>query len=93
MKKIVLGKGLEERISQCDFCGETQKECIKSSVPITNYFHGLKDIKELKWLKKSTFSSPKLYWVLTDHSLYETREVSNDADICKDCIRQLVKLI
>lgn len=46
MKKIILGKGLEERVAKCSFCGEFQKECVKGSIPfIASYYEPITTTK------------------------------------------------
>lgn len=91
MKKLTLGKGLEERSGICNFCEEKDKDCIKASLPITNNFWALKDNKEIQWLRKSMFSPERLVWTIKPE--YEFQKATSFPDICKDCIKQLAKLI
>ena len=61
MKKIILGKGLEERMTRCNFCGEYDKECVKGSVPLKV------EIPISKWAYSCTDYSHK--WVIEDYKL------------------------
>jgi len=75
---------LETRKAQCKFCGEGGKEVVKGSVPFKS------PKLELQWVNKRLFSQGELMWVVP--SLLD-QEISSDADICYDCIKQLAKLV
>lgn len=104
MKKILIGRGLEERAAVCSFCGDSKEDCVKGSVPlevespkfiIENYAI----LNVGKHFKVSTFSSN--YYQIPEGEEKcggimvkgETVKLTDDADICKDCIRQLAKQI
>lgn len=102
MKKLLLGKGLEERVATCSFCGEKEKECVKGdlpfkavfSEPITEQRRVIEDKR--RYLGQSFFSGEfrikDFNWGLVVTG-WETKTVIDNVDICKDCIRQLAKLI
>lgn len=99
MIKLILGKGLEEREANCNFCGEQNKQCIKGSVPNKFSFDVVKyewKTVILRW-REIFYSEDK---VIKEHS--DTVKIIKNiepvikelsVDICKDCIRQLAKLV
>lgn len=117
MKKLILGKGLEERKATCNFCEEKEKECIKGALPLKVVYPTqitemkqvpVGDLKlekviddyEIKfWSGNKVFEDYKDKYVCDSYTYKEVvigekkETLTQDVDICKDCIKQLVKLI
>jgi len=98
MVKLALGKALEQRKATCNFCGENNKDCVRGSVPLeaTRYTF----VEQLHVPKDSRLVFPFLrenFYRYTEYDLIpkyeESGKVTDDADICVDCIRQLASLI
>lgn len=93
MKKLILGKGVEPRHATCNWCGES-KECAKAVEPTTMWFYESKT--RLEWLRtEKAFSYVKLWWVADNQDKPSGEFVKKEvyADICKDCAKQLAKLL
>ena len=121
MKKIILGKELEERleeiIADCNFCGEKNKDCVKASTrdtintiaydtKIMFIPKGKLDIERVMTDCKPLFlkgykTNDYNYKYTCENGSFEevivntkNKEIAfNHAYICKDCIKQLAKLI
>lgn len=96
MKKIILGKGLEEVNGLCNFCGEENKECVKADVPETLSACVLDKSKfGWKWVNQGLFNVGDLVYAQMDENsgVFKVEEHKKHSRICKDCIEQLAKLI
>lgn len=100
MKKIILGKGLEERIADCNFCGETAKDCVRGDLRIKVKYPQATEKSE----QVIRGGRPRLAlfgdkYIIDDfvwENVIKSWEIKTEefsADICKDCIKQLAKLI
>ena len=118
MKKLKLEFALEQRNATCNFCGESEKDCVKGVLP--DYFEYLSTTKydwrygiekeEYKYViddwKYGLFGNRKIivgnkdyqripteikyYKVILEEKIMKQEAT---ADICKDCINQLAKLL
>lgn len=105
MKKLILGFGLEERVAQCSFCGECHKECVKGIIPVSVSLREGKFTKHfdldidkyytLPFIGQPYYHVPKddVKWSYFYDENTPMITKTDDADICKDCIEQLAKLI
>lgn len=102
MKKLVLGRALEEGFALCNFCGEDDVPCVKGSIDVTVGYRSPITTMERVFKGESKFVFPifdKPYHKVTDYELkevvqsWEDKTNTESCDICKDCIRQLAKLI
>jgi hypothetical protein len=96
MIKITLGKSLEERKATCAFCEETNKDCIKGVLPFKTWVKTTEFKPVIDDWNYSMFSSRK--YIEGDVHYREVvvskeLKVIGHSDICKDCIKQLAKLI
>lgn len=93
MKKLILGKGVETRHARCNWCQEW-KECARAVEPTTVWCYESKT--HLEWLRtEKAFSHVKLWWVADNQNKPSGEFVKKEAYtyICKDCAKQLAKLL
>lgn len=104
MKKIILGKRLEEQKAICDFCGENNKDCVKGSENLIVSFPKLSyekiAILDAKKHYKSSIFGESYYKIPKSEPIFVhvqdgdcTTSRTYTSYICKDCIRQLAQLI
>jgi len=101
MKKIIIGKNLEEEKAYCDFCKENEpKDCIVGSVREKHFkSKAVRTIEDFnyKYENKSFFGPVNIFKTFDDYKIESVYELIGDKErkihICKDCIRQLAKLI
>lgn len=95
MIKISLGKSLEQRDADCDFCGESNKDCIKGSVAFKGWVYETMAKKVIDDLKVGFFSGRRYIKDYNYLPVIINKEYKDlkSPHICKDCIRQLAKLI
>lgn len=80
MKTITIDNvNLETKEAKCSFCGESEKLCVRGSVPF------MKEKTELKWLREGALGHERLYRIQRD-SVFPDKEIGDWADICLDCI-------
>ena len=95
MIKLSLGKHLEQRGSQCNFCGE-KKNCIRGSVPLYGIVYGTEYKYVIDDYHPSFFGNKKIIEGDTGYKrviVSKNIEPLDNADICHDCIKQLYNLI
>lgn len=81
MKNINIGIVFDQVVAKCDFCGEDNKNCFRSSV--TNKSRAIR-VPETKY--KSFYSIDE---IIVGHKFID----GDPVDICEDCIKQLTKFI
>ncbi len=98
MKKIILGKGLEERNANCNFCGEKDKDCIKGTIPFKSIVYKTSLQKVIEDYEYVVPFFGESYKKIDDYNFREVvidkeYKIIEESDICKDCIKQLAKLV
>lgn len=92
MKKLILGKALDQVVATCNFCAEHSKPCVRGALPFiakkTTYKYVVDDY-ELSLLGGYKTKKRPEYHAVVDGE----KENQDYADICHDCINQLAKLI